>query len=502
MKHNLIFAILVGFSLSLYAQSEAEIAKSTIFKNDIESHIYFLASDELKGRQTGSDELDIAAAYIANMFRKFGVKPAGENGSFYQNVPLEKITPAKNISVKINDMSGDKFWALYARNIDFKGEAIYLGYGTKEDFEGKDLKGKVLIVKVGTSETKDQRSKFMAGRAKRALAKEAGAEALIELAEVEQEMYERYSHYFNEAKTGLKSNEEKEEQFVHLYMIDEGMAIASRLEASDSSEKLQAEVKVEGIKTEFFSSRNVVGYLEGSDPELKDEFVIYSAHYDHVGIGKPNAENDSIYNGARDNAVGTVTVLSVAENLAKYPVKRSSLFILFTGEEKGLLGSEYYTENPVMPLDKMVYCFNSDGAGYNDTSKITIFGLHRTTVGQHMIDAGSAFGLTVIDDPAPEQNLFDRSDNVHFAAKGIPAPTFSLGFTAFDEEINKYYHQVTDNPETLDYDYLEKFFKSYVLSSRLIANDPKTPFWTEGDKYYDAGVKLYSSKKEEAPVLD
>ena len=330
------------------------------------------------------------------------------------------------------------------------------------------------------------------------MADSLGAVALIELIEIEDKMYDRYAHYFNEPKTGLKADVHPE-KFVHLWMVDNGMETAGKLAASEA---LKADLSVEGVAIEDLSCRNVVGYLEGTDPKLKDEFIIYSAHYDHVGVGKPNAENDSIYNGARDNAVGTVTVLSVAENIGKYPTKRSSLFILFTGEEKGLLGSKYYSEHPVMPLNKMVYCFNSDGAGYNDTTKITIFGLHRTTVGQHIIDAGKEFGLTVIDDPAPEQGLFDRSDNVNFAAKGIPAPTFSLGFTAFDDEINKYYHQVTDNPETLDYDYLVKFFKSYVLSSRLIANDPKTPFWTEGDKYYQVGVELYAEKKEESPVLD
>ncbi len=499
MKYNILYVFLIGLSLSSFAQSEAELAQSTVFKNDIESHIYFLASDEMKGRQTGSNELDIAASYIANTLRKFGVKPAGENGSFYQNVPLEKITAANTISVKINDLVGEKFLALYAKNIDFQGEAIYLGYGSEEDFEGKDLKGKIVIVKAGSPEIKDMRSMFGPGRTKRALAKSAGAEGLIELAEVKQSMYDRYSHYFNEAKTGLKSAEENEKKFIHLWMMDEGMAMATEL---SKSKKLKIELKIEGIKTELLSSRNVVGYLEGSDPKLKDEFMIYSAHYDHIGVGKPNAENDSIYNGARDNAVGTVTVLSVAENIGKYPTKRSSLFILFTGEEKGLLGSKYYSENPMMPLNKMVYCFNSDGAGYNDTTKITIFGLHRTNMGQHIIDAGNEFGLTVIDDPAPEQGLFDRSDNVNFAAKGVPAPTFSLGFTAFDDEINKYYHQVTDNPESLDYDYLVKFFKSYVLSSRLIANDPKTPFWTEGDKYYEAGMKLYADEINESEVSD
>ena len=123
-------------------------------------------------------------------------------------------------------------------------------------------------------------------------------------------------------------------------------------------------------------------------------------------------------------------------------------------------------------------------------------------MGHHIETAASEFGLTAIDDPAPEQNLFDRSDNVKFAAKGIPSPTYSMGFNAFDDEIYKYYHQVTDNPDNVDYDYLVKFFKSYVLSSRLIANDPITPFWTEGDKYYEAGIELYQEKTEETSVLD
>ena len=497
MKIQLLLIILF-LSFSAIGQTEVEKTISTINKSDIESQIYFLASDELKGRQTGSDEIKIASAYLANTLRKFNVKPAGDNGSYYQNVPLEKTLAPTNISLQINDIASDKFLAVSVKNIDFKGEAIYLDYGSKADFKGKDVKGKLVIVKAGTPETKEPRAKFRAGMAKREMADSLGAVALIELIEIEDKMFNRYAHYFNEPKTGLKAAVHTE-KFVHLWMVDNGMETAGKLAASKS---LKTDLSIEGVGIEDLSCRNVVGYLEGTDPKLKDEFIIYSAHYDHIGLGKPNAENDSIYNGARDNAVGTVTVLSVAENFNKYPTKRSALFILFTGEEKGLLGSKYYTEHPSIPLDKMVYCFNSDNGGYNDTSKITIFGLHRTTVGHHIVAAAEAFDLTAIDDPAPEQGLFDRSDNVNFAKKGIPSPTYSLGFTAFDDEINKYYHQVTDNPETLDYDYMVKFFKSYVLSSRLIANDPKTPFWTEGDKYYEAGVELYAEKKEESPVLD
>lgn len=488
-KFSLLAFLLAGFSAM--SQSDIEKAVSTISKNEIESHIYFLASDELKGRETGSDELKIAAAYLANNLRKNGVTPAGDNGSFYQNVPMEEISAPTNISVQINDVVGERFLGVRVKNIDFQGDAIYLNYGSEDDFKGQEVQGKLIVVKAGTPETKTAREKFYAGRDKRARAMSMGAAALVELGEVDDDTFNLYANYFNAPTTSLKS-EEKTEGFAHVWMIDNGMAVASGL---DASIPLKAAIKIEGIATREFSSRNVVGYLEGSDPKLKDEFIIYSAHYDHIGTGLPNAENDSIYNGARDNAVGTTTVLSVADNFGKYPTKRSALFIFFTGEEKGLLGSTYYTEHPCLPLEKMVYCFNSDNSSYNDTSLITVIGLNRTGTSHHIKAAAKAFDLTAIDDPAPEQNLFDRSDNVNFAQKGIPSPTYGLGFTAFDDEMRKHYHQVIDNPDSLDYDYLVKFFKSYVLSARLIANDPNTPFWTEGDKYYEAGMELYKKKK-------
>ena len=394
------------------------------------------------------------------------------------------------MSIKLNDKSSEKLMALSVHNISYDGAAIYLNYGTAADYKKKDVQGKLVIVKAGYEGKTDAMSAFGARNEKRKLAKDHGAIGLIELTDANDQLWERFSHFFNSDKLGLASSTEEKE--LHLWVQDTDGNITRQLE---SAKKINASLTIEGISKVPVKAKNVVGMVEGTDPILKEEFVIYSAHYDHVGIGKPNAENDSIYNGARDNEVGTVTVLSAAENIAKYPTKRSALFILFTGEEKGLLGSKWYTENPVIPLEKMVYCFNSDNGGYNDTSKVTIIGLNRTTVSKHIIDAAAEFGLTAIDDPAPEQGLFDRSDNVHFAAKGIPAPTYGMGFTSFDAEIKKYYHQTADNPDSLDYDYLYKFFQSYVLACRLIANDPETPFWTKGDKYFTAGEKLYNRKR-------
>ena len=489
MRKVLSILAIIFILFSTKAQSDLDKVKSTVYKNDIQSHIYFLASDELRGRETGTPEIDIAASYLANTLRRYQVKPAGENDSFYQNIPMEKVSPPSNLSMKLNDLFSDKLIQLQADNFEFNGDAIYLNYGLEEDYKGKDVKGKLVIVKAGTADKNGLRSAYGMRIKKRKIAKEFGATGLVELSNAEERIWMRFSHYFNSEKTRLAGSDK--DNFIHLWLLDKDKSIENNIV---SAKKINGTLSISGLKIKQFTSRNIVGIVEGTDPKLKNEYIIYSAHYDHNGVGKPNAQMDSIYNGARDNAVGSVTVLSAAENIAKYPTKRSALFILFTGEEKGLMGSKWYINHPVVPLEKMVYCFNSDNAGYNDTTKATIIGLNRTTANEHIINAASQFGLTAIDDPAPEQGLFDRSDNVQFAAKGIPAPTFSMGFTSFDGDATKYYHQVTDNPDTLDYDYLVKFFKAYVLACRLIANDAKTPFWTEGDKYFEAGKKLYGIK--------
>jgi Zn-dependent M28 family amino/carboxypeptidase len=213
-----------------------------------------------------------------------------------------------------------------------------------------------------------------------------------------------------------------------------------------------------------------------------------------VGVGTPDETGDSIYNGARDNAVGTVAVINAANYFAKNPPKRSILFALWTAEEKGLLGSAYFANNPLVPLNQIVYNLNIDNAGYNDTSIITVIGLGRTTADFMINEAVAEFGLTAKADPSPEQGLYDRSDNVNFARKGIPAPSFTLGFTAFDDEINKYYHKAGDEVESFDLNYAQLYWKSYILSAQKIANWSQKPQWTAGDKYEEVGKKLYGNE--------
>lgn len=487
MKKSIVLTLLFLFTISISAQDDAEKVKSTVSKSEIEGHIYFLASDELKGRQTGSPENKIAAQYLANMLRGYGVKPIPETTSYFQNVALKKTSGATKTEFKTGALVLNKIATVTSGNTNYKGKAIFLNHGLEEDYNNVDVKGKYVIVSIGTKENKNIRPAFSKAKEKNEFAKQKGALGIIEVSNFDDPTWMRLEHYLNGEKMVVADQNEDFDSFSHTWINDKNEDI-SKLFATNK--EIDIEFTIEGIKKSAVASQNVVGYVEGTDPKLKNEYIIYSAHYDHVGIGKA-VENDSIYNGARDNAVGTVTVLSAAENIAKYPTKRSALFILFTGEEKGLLGSKWYVNHPVIPLHQMVYCFNSDNGGYNDTTLATIIGLSRTTAQKDIEDAATKFGLKAIDDPAPEQGLFDRSDNVNFAAKGIPAPTFSMGFTAFDEEITKYYHQVTDNPDTLDYDYLFKFFQSYVLACRNIANNATTPFWVEGDKYYEAGKKLY-----------
>ncbi len=255
--------------------------------------------------------------------------------------------------------------------------------------------------------------------------------------------------------------------------------------------KSEAKVMISGSLSGKVPSKNVIGWVEGKHPEKKKEFLVMTAHYDHIGVTYRGPEEDSIYNGARDNAIGVATLLETAKVIAENRPDYSVVFLALTAEEKGLLGSSWYGSHPIFPLNKTFFNFNTDGGGYNDTTIATVIGLNRTGVTENLKKAVAAFGLGVTDDPVPEQNLFDRSDNVNFAREGVPAITFTCGLTAFDAEIFKYYHQAGDEVESMDISYLTKYTKSFVYAAYLIANSKEKPFWKTGDKYEEVGKKLY-----------
>ncbi len=490
---RLVYPILFIFSFSfLYAQTEPSIS-SGLQLQDVESHIRFLASDELEGRKAGSKGCKLAARYIAEQFRKYGVKTVPGHNSYYQSFNLDEVNPAQAGSITGPSQKythGDNMLVMGGEALDFEGPLVYVGYGASEEaYQGLEVAGKIVVARIGESGNSDARNAFQLSPKKRVIAQEKKAAGFIELYDL--------PISWTLLKNYLSST--------RLQLPGEAPPSLPVFWVNDPKQEMLAQVDQKAIKTLNVQSsgafnrkiptQNVLGFIEGSDPQLKDEYILLSAHYDHVGYnqsGDPGFNpKDSIFNGARDNAVGTTAILNAAQEFAKNPPRRSVVLIAFTAEESGLLGSSYYADHPMLPLRQCIFNLNIDGAGYNDTSIVTIFGLDRTGAAAQIKQGTSAFGLQCIEDPAPEQGLFDRSDNVSFAAKGIPSPTFSLGFTAFDEEINKYYHQVSDQADNLDYPYLLKFCQSYIYTAQLIANLDQAPRWQMGDKYEPAAKKLY-----------
>ena len=497
MKKNLsLFALaLLGcMGMSQGTMTDKEKTDDTVNQETIKKHIYYLASDEMRGRDVGSQEIDQAADYLAEKLESYGAKPVPGADGFFQTVPLKQTAPPSRGILNLGDRSlehGNDILILDGEDGKLTADAVYANYGTEADYEGLDVTGQIVFVQAGDGQSTSPQEWLQMGRAKKLLAAEKGAKALVEFYNSPGLPWARLVRFLNRPQITIDPSAAAAAdgpKIMHIWVKDTDNTIRSEV---GNGAVNQAAFEAEGMVNKYLPSKNVLAMVEGTDPELKDEFVMFSAHYDHVGIMTP-MQGDSIYNGARDNAVGTVTVLTGAENIAKYPMKRSALFVLYTAEEKGLLGSRYMADNPIIPNEQIVFCWNSDNGGYNDTSIATIVGLTRTTAEPMIKEAVAAYGLEAIEDPTgAEQGLFDRSDNVNFARKGIPAPTFSLGFRAFDDEINKYYHKPADEPESLDYDYLYKFFSGYVLASRMIGNAAERPFWVEGDKYYEVGKKLY-----------
>ncbi len=311
---------------------------------------------------------------------------------------------------------------------------------------------------------------------KRKLAKQNGAAALIE------------------RKRPASSWENTQEYFSSEQVLDEGADSFVSFVVNDKDSVLPAipqnqpaTISTTGNQIRTVHAKNVMGWVEGTDAKLKNQFVVLSAHYDHLGVAKQpimqEGKLDSIYNGARDNGVGTTAMIDAARYFAAHPAKRSILFITFTAEEMGLIGSEYFAAHPALPLKQIVYDLNIDNASYNDTTAITLVGLGRTSAYADITKACAAYYLHIVPDPTQEQWLFSGSDNFPLAERGIPAPTFSLGMKKLDSTIFNRYHQVSDEVENFNLTYAIKFINAFTLAAKYIADNPEQPTWSKGDKY-------------------
>ncbi len=471
-----------------------------------------LASDEFEGRAPGTPGEDKTIAYLVGEFQKLGLQPGNPEGGFLQNAPLVGITSAPTLSFvrdgvtmameNINDFVG--VTARIAPRVEAKdSDVVFVGYGVVapefgwDDYKGIDVRGKTVVMLINDPPVTDPATgeldpKVFGGRAmtyygrwtyKYEIAAEKGAAACLIVHETgpaaypfavvtgswARENFEISALDKNAGKVAMQGwlTHDAGRRLFASCGLDYEIAkkAAARRDFRPITLGTKASFVVEN-QLRNVASRNVVALLPGSDPKLKDEFVIYSAHWDHLGRD-PKLPGDQIYNGAADNAAGCAVLLEIAEVMAKLPAdqrpKRSILFLSVTAEEKGLLGSRYYAENPLYPLNQTVANINIDGANqFGPTSDMTTIGFGASTIDDVGIAVAKAMGRTMGPEAHPEFGSYYRSDHFEFAKVGVPS--------YYPKNGRSYIGQPAD--------FAERNVKDYIANRYHKPGDEVQPEWT------------------------
>ena len=489
-------AVLAGALLGLAACSPPSTVQptsgaSTITAGDMYSRIAFLASDALRGRDTPSPGLDSAAAYLVREYTRLGLEPAGENNTFYQHYPFPlRALDTQSLHFGTVDarnqnnqmlVAGRDFYATGAANAAGAamghGTLVYVGRLSGGELPAFNYGGTVPMVLLPGGDTRDFRT--AASRA-RSAAQRAGATALVVVLgpEYSEEAFRAAAERAGRPQRGLGSPAGE----IPVFFVREEAArrILQRggLTLAASGPRALAGVGAHFAATlalrEDSRAPNVAAVLRGSDPALRDEYVILSAHMDHVGVGAP-VNGDSIYNGADDDASGNAALLEVAEALASQPTRprRSVLFLHVSGEEKGLLGSRWYSDHPTVPIGQIVANVNVDMIGRNAPDSVVVIGKNYSSLGQTMnavVARHPELGLTAADDLWPEQRFFFRSDHFNFARKEIPALFFFTG-------VHPDYHRPSDEVDRINTDKAMRVARLIFHTVSAIANAPTRPVW-------------------------
>lgn len=463
-----------------------------------------LSADDFEGRGPGTAGGKRAAQFIADEMKAAGVKP-GNGKSYFQNVSMVgvKADPNTQLRVAKGDATasfkfGDEFVATtsaQAENVSVDAELVFMGYGVDapifnwNDYSGpaEDYRGKVLMIMVNDPPATESEPNLFGGKAltyygrwtyKYEEAARRGAAAVILI-----HTNDSAGYGWNVVRTSngnwryeIARTTEDKTPFLKIktWATDDAAARVLKL-AGLNIEMLRKQAQTRGfkpvktglnvkldLKSELtrFDSPNVVGMVEGSDSKLKKEYVLYTSHWDHLGIGEANATGDKIYNGAYDNASGVSATLAIAEALAKMPKKerpkRSAYFLFPTAEEQGLLGAEYFAQFPLIPINKISGNVNIDGVNFFGKAKdFSALGAERSTMDAIVTEVAAERKLTLEGDMRPEQGFFFRSDHFPFAKVGVPAislrhgddfisPLTGQALEFFRDYNAKYYHQATD----------------------------------------------------------
>jgi len=470
---------------------------ASIVSGDLMRHINVLASDEYEGRAPGTKGEELTVAYLTEQFKRLGLKPGNPDGTYVQKVPLAGFTPQTSLSFtaggKTLKLAGEGYLARSLRfvpEVKVEGsDVVFVGYGVVapeygwDDFKGLDAKGKTLVFLVNDPPLLDPNDpgkldeKMFKGIAmtyygrwtyKFEIASEKGAAAAIivhetgpagypmaALASWRQENFDIQSTDKNMGRVAVESwiaVDRAKELFAASGQDFDALKKAA-LGKDFKPVPLAAKASI-AILTALreVQSANVVAKLEGSDPKLKNEYVVYTAHWDHMGRDE-KLEGDQIFNGALDNASGTAALLEIAEAYTKLetPPRRSILFLAVTAEEKGLLGAKYYATNPLYPLERTLANVNMDGVNqWGRTKDILSVGYGNSTLDDLLSELASKEGRVVKPDAEPEKGFFYRSDHFEFAKQGVPALDPDSG-TEFIGKPEGYGKQMRDEYTANDY---------------------------------------------------
>jgi len=532
----------MSVAASVHFPPAAIAAFQKIDAERIRAQVRFLSHDLLEGRGTGQRGGDLAAEYIATQFSLYGLKPAGDNGTYLQKVPMVGVTPTPETTFSLVPSNGSArelkpltdyvaYDETQRPDSTVNTEIVFVGYGVEapeykwDDYKGVDVKGKVLLMLVNEPTSDDPN--FFKGRAltyygrwmykyEQAARKGAVGAILIHKTDMASYPWEVVRNSNSGEKSFLKldgSLKLKVASWIHLDVARElaaaaGMDLDKMMADAGSRDfhpvslplKLQAHMV---SKVRPFESSNVIALLPGSDPKVKTEAVIYTAHYDHLGI-RPDMPGDNIYNGANDNATGCGILLELARafsGAAQQP-RRSIVFASVTAEEQGLLGSEYLGKHPPIPAGKIALDLNYDDVPpLGSPEEVEVSGSERTTFYPTVEALAAEFRLAIRPDAHPEAGHYYRSDHFSLARLGIPA--FSLnegikykghdaawGMQKASEYTDKHYHQPSDEYRA-DMDFtgdavMARF--GFALGWQA-ASAPKLVGWEKGDEFEAARVK-------------
>lgn len=485
--------------------------------------VSFLASDDLQGRMTGSGGYQAAAGYVAEKFKAEDLKPAGNIGFFqpvkfksleldeaYSSVELrqeDKQTPLTLGKELILSPTGDSVPEVHA-------QAVFVGYGISapevnyNDLAGLNLHGKIAVYLAGGPESIQdplRAHEESSGERWKAMKAAGAIGTAVILNTANQEIPwqriagNRHRATLELADENLRRDQGKEisaainPEYADDFFTGSGHSLAEIIADAKAQKPLpkfplaiaiDAKIKVKATDVE---APNVVAELQGSDPDLKNQFVVVSAHLDHLGIGAP-VNDDDIYNGAMDNAAGVAALIQIAHDFreAKSKPKRSVIFLAVCGEEEGELGSWYFANHPTVPFKEIAADINMDMfLPLFPLEYLQVQGLDESTLGDDIRAAGKADGVNIIEDEQPQANRFIRSDQYSFVQKGIPALAFKFGYVKgspqekiFNDWVHTHYHEPSDDTnQHVDQEAAGKFCHLIYMLADRVADDASRPTW-------------------------